>query len=492
MKSKVLFWVTFFIVSVSSAQETRSLRELRADLQSFIFDTTFSNAFIGIEVKSLKTGEVIFRHNAEKDFVPASNMKLLTTSTALSVLGPSYTYQTRLMADGYILSDTLFGDLYVVGSGDPTISGRFTNGDAIKTFKDWADTLKLLNIKVIKGNVIGDDRCFDNVPVGGGWGLDWHEDVYWYAAYISGLTFNDNCVDLTIKPGQIGKPVNFTVDPNTHYASFVNTSVTVNDTVSTLDFYRDLATSRIHIYGKFPASLDSMKVSLTIYDPPKYAATVLKESLDSDSITVVGTADDVRDYQRTHRIPPYSLMWEVASYTSPPLSEIVKVINKRSQNLYAEQVFRTLGKEKYGLGSYSNAHQVETKFLSTIGIDTNKIEIFDGSGLSCWDLVSPDAIVKILTAMYKSSAWQYFYDSLPIAGVDGTLEFRMRDTKAQGNVHGKTGFVENVRSLSGYLTTADGEPMAFSIFVNHYTVPTNAVNNLQDIICTRLCNFLRK
>jgi len=493
MKSvSIIIVFAFGFTGIPSAQEVQGLKALRSDLESIISDSSFSNAFIGIEVKDLKSGEILFAYNQDKDFVPASNMKLLTTSTALSILGENYQYHTYLMANGYVLDDTLFGDLYIVGSGDPTISGRFTNGDVVKVFKGWADTLKLLNVKVVKGNVIGDDRVFDNVPVGGGWGLAWHEDVYWYAAYISGLSFNDNCVDVTLKPGKQGAPASYTLDPSTSYVTVVNESRTTDDTVSTVDFYRDPATNVIHIYGNYPKTLDSMKVSLTIYNPTLYTATVLFETLNSAGIKLTGRPFDISGYRSISRVPPYNLMWTIASYTSPPLSEIVKVVNKRSQNFYAEQIFRTLGKEKYGIGTFENARKVEMSFLYSIGVDTTKIEINDGSGLSSWDLVTPHAIVKILETMRKSPVWESFYSSLPVAGVDGTLEFRMKGTRAQGNVRGKTGFIENVRSLSGYLTTLDGDPIAFSIFVNHYTVPTSAVNALQDMICTRLCNFSYK
>lgn len=492
MGRKLLFSVLLLAQVAVYAQEPQALLTLRSDLDAFISDSTFSNAFIGIEVKDLRTGEELFSHNAGRDFAPASNMKLLTTSTALNQLGPDFTYHTSLMAYGYILDDTLFGDLYVVGSGDPTISGRFTNGNVIKTFDDWADTLKLLNVKVVTGNIIGDNRCFDNVPVGGGWSLDWHEYVYWYAARISGLTFNDNCIDLTLKPGKIGTPVQFATQPHTGYVSFVNSSATVNDTVNTLDFYRDAATNVIHIVGNYPLNLDSMMISLTVHDPSRYAVTVLNETLGANGIRVVGRPLVVGDPGSARDFPVPQVMWEVASYTSPPLSQIIDVINKRSQNLWAEQVFRTLGRQKFGLGASGNSRVVETQFLGSVGIDTSRIEIADGSGLSSWDLVSPDDIVKILVAMNKSPLWKYFFDSLPIAGIDGTLQFRMRGTKAEGNVRGKTGFIENARSLSGYLTTADGDLLAYSMFLNHFTTPVDSVNHLQDMICTRLCNFTFK
>jgi len=492
MWRKPIFCILILSSAFARAQDSSSVARLRTGIDSIIASSPLSNAFIGIEVRSLTRGDTIFALNAGRNFVPASNMKLLTTSTALSILGPDYVYHTYLMASGYVINDTLHGNLSIRSSGDPSISGRFEGGVVNKTFQDWSDTLKLLDVKVVTGNVIGDDRCFDGVPFGGGWGLDWHEEVYWYAARISGLCFNDNCIDLKLTPGRIGGPVQFSTQPQTDYVSFVNNSVTVNDTINTLDFYRDSQTNTIHIVGNYPVSLDSMKVSLTVHDPTKYAATVLDETLKSSGINVLGSVYDAREYAASHAIPPYAGMWEVASYVSPPLSELVRVTNKESQNLYAEQIFRTLGVEKYGLGSYGNSRAVEMGFLWSVGIDTTNLQVFDGSGMSSWDLVSPDDEVKILVAMSKSPAWLAFYNSFPIAGVDGTLKYRMRGTKAEGNLRGKTGFVEDVRSLTGYLTTTDNEMFAFSCFVNHYTVSTDSVNAFQDKIFTRLCNFSRK
>jgi D-alanyl-D-alanine carboxypeptidase/D-alanyl-D-alanine-endopeptidase (penicillin-binding protein 4) len=181
----------------------------------------------------------------------------------------------------------------------------------------------------------------------------------------------------------------------------------------------------------------------------------------------------------------------LASYESPPLSEIIKVINKRSQNFYAEQVFRTLGKIFGGEGSTQKSVEVVKNALAQMGIAPESISIYDGSGLSRLNLVTPFQILTLLNYMYRHEYFSYFYESLPIAGVDGTLETRMRKTKAQGNVRAKTGYVQYTRSLSGYVKTIDGELVAFAMMVNNYLVPVSTANMVQDIVCQRLANFSR-
>ena len=183
----------------------------------------------------------------------------------------------------------------------------------------------------------------------------------------------------------------------------------------------------------------------------------------------------------------------LASYTSPPLSEIVKAMDKQSDNLFAEELFRTVAKEIGGTGDWSTGAIVMKRYLASIGIDTTRITIADGSGLSRMDLVGADDLIKLLHAMRdKPTMFDAFYNSLPVMGVDGTLSSRMKGTAAEGNIHGKTGFLTGDRSISGYLTTRDGEMLAFSIIGNNFTVPVREANNVQNLALLRLVNFSRK
>ncbi|WP_092346719.1 D-alanyl-D-alanine carboxypeptidase/D-alanyl-D-alanine-endopeptidase [Candidatus Chrysopegis kryptomonas] len=469
--------------------EDTELNQLRSELDDIFNNPSFSNAYWGVVIQSLETGEYFYRLNEHKSFIPASNMKLFTTAVALLKLGPDFKYRTNLYTDGEIKDGILYGNLFVRGTGDPTISGRFTNGDVIKTFKDWADSLIKLGIKEINGDIIGDDNYFDDQYMGTGW--SWDDETYWYSAHISALSFNDNCVDLEIIPGKkIGEPALVKITPETKYVKINNFVTTVHpDSVTQIDFFRAPGTNVINVFGKISLRSKTYKESISVHNPTLYTVTVLKEVLESKGIKVNGNAVDIDDSQLN---PDYETMKVLASYESPPLSEIIKVINKRSQNFYAEQVFRTLGKIFGGEGSTQKSVEVIKNTLSQIGIPPDAISIYDGSGLSRLNLVTPFQILTLLNYMYRHEYFSYFYESLPIAGVDGTLETRMRKTKAQGNVRAKTGYVQYARSLSGYVKTKDDEMLAFVMMTNNYLVPTSVANITQDIVCNRLANFSRR
>jgi len=452
-------------------------------------DSLFENAHWGVLIKSLKTGETIYSRNAKKMFMPASNMKLFTSSAATVALTPGYQYVTRLVTNGDVRDSILYGDLIIIGSGDPSISGRFDSGKVTIAFEQWADTLKAQGIKRVLGNVIGDDNCFDDEYYGAGWSADYETD--YYAAQISGLCFNDNCVDITLVPSAtIGDVCSVSLSPPTRYVSIINKTVTAaaTDSVNEIWFERKRGTNTIYIYGKMSQGKKPWIESVTVENPTAYTATVLKEVLEATGIAVGGAAVDGDDFRDTIR---YDNAKVLASFSSRPYSELIKVINKPSHNMYTEQVFRTMGKEAFGVGSMRNGRKAAYPILASWGVDTVRLRYSDGSGLSRQNLITPSDIVSILTGMSKDSSFATFYESLPIAGVDGSIRSRMKGTKAEGNVHAKTGFIGYVRSLSGYVTSQDGEMFVFSMIANHYTVPTSIAEKIQNGICVKLAEFSR-
>jgi serine-type D-Ala-D-Ala carboxypeptidase/endopeptidase (penicillin-binding protein 4) len=464
--------------------------ELRKDLDDIFNDPNFSNANWGVVIRSLETGEYLYRRNESKSFVPASNMKIFTTSNALMLLGPEYRYVTKLMTNGSITNNELNGDLIIKGSGDPTFPGTPKGTNILQLFISWADSLKSLGIKVVHGDIVGDDNCFDNQHMGAGWA--WEDETFYWSAHISGLCFNDNCVDLTIAPGEyIGSNAKISVTPDTKYVTIKNEIRTITaDSATEIDYYRKSGSNVVRAFGRYSIKSPQRIDQATVDNPTLYTATVFKEVLESRGIVIDGEPKDIDDANINRGTT--TIFQTLNSTTSVPLSEIVRTINKKSQNLYAEQVFKTIGKEIGGNGSIQKATEIVKKNLSNIGIDPDKIMMYDGSGLSRMDLVMPEHIVTLLAYMYHHKYWKDFYNSLPIAGVDGGLAERMKGTRAANNVHAKTGFVNYVRALSGYLTTKDGEMLAFSMIVNHYTVPTSLANNIQDLVCIRLTNFSRK
>jgi D-alanyl-D-alanine carboxypeptidase/D-alanyl-D-alanine-endopeptidase (penicillin-binding protein 4) len=475
--------------SVTVREQISSIDRLRAELGVKFEDPNFFNANWGVVIQSLQTGEIIYQRNEQKSFMPASNMKLFTTSAALTSLTPDFRYTTTLIANGSIKRGVLDGDLILKGSGDPTISGRYNGGKVTETFEQWADSAKAKGIWEIKGNLLGDDNCFDEDFYGDGWDANYETD--WYAAQFGGIMFNDNCVDMTVVAGDsIGAPAKVSWIPDTKYVSVLNETVTAAPESSYyISFYRERGSNIIHVRGRFPVNKPTWNESIAIDNPTMYTMTVLKEVFEAKGIRVDGSAKDIDAFKTP---PMYAETTQIASFTSIPLSEIVKTINKPSQNLYAEQLFRTMGMVFYKQGGMTTGRYVANPIFSRWGMDTTRLEVVDGSGLSRLNLVSPSNIVGLLTGMYQGKYFQPFYESLPIAGVDGSLKNRMKGTKAENNVHGKTGFIGYVRGLSGYVTSLDGEMFAFSMIANHYTVPTSMAEKIQNEVCVRLANFSRK
>ncbi len=297
-------------------------------------DPDFENAHWGVLIKSLKTGETIYSRNEKKMFMPASNMKLFTSSAATMALTPDYRYYTRLVTNGEINNGIVNENVVMVGSGDPTISGRFNDGKVTETFEQWADSLKALGITAINGNLIGDDNCFDDDVYGAGWSADYETD--YYAAQISGISFNDNCVDFRLVPSaKIADVCSVSWTPNTKYVTVINQTVTapVTDSVSEIYFYRQRGTNTVYIRGKMSIGKQPWIESVAIDNPTLYTMTVLKEIFEAKGITVNGKAMDVDDVTDSLN---YDGVKQLASFTSVPYSVIIRTINTPSQNFYTE------------------------------------------------------------------------------------------------------------------------------------------------------------
>jgi len=464
------------------------LKEFSKVLDDIFNDPAFSNAHWGVVIQSLSTGEYFYRRNENKNFMPASNLKLFTTALALLQLGPDYTYKTSLYLNGKIKNEEIKGDLILRGVGDPTITSRFYNDDALTVFNNWADSLVNMGIEVINGNIIADDDAFEEESLGNGWA--WDDETYYYSAIPGGVCFNDNCIDLKIIPGEkVGRKAIIDVYPKTKYVTILNNVVTVSDdSVTSIDFYRERNTNIIQVFGTIRKSETEIKESVSINNPTKFTAQILKEVIESKGIKVKGQALDndelgiVRDYQKLNPL---------FTQVSPPLKEIVKVVNKVSHNLYAEQLIKTIGYEKLKFGSFENGLKASQNLLKQMGIDPENLQIVDGSGLSRLNLITPAQLNSLLRFMYRSKYFNEFYESLPIAGVDGTIANRMKNTRAMNNVRAKTGYINAVRSLSGYVTTTDGEMLTFVMIANNFLVPLKLAENIQDLVCILLSNFTR-
>src|SRR5690606_3313828 len=493
----VLFLILLFSVS-ALPQNTESdsipkysystISEFWTQMEDIFNDPNFSNANWGVIIQSLETGEYFYKRNEDKLFIPASTLKLFTTSAGLISLGSDYRYTTELYANGKIDGSILLGDLVVKGYGDPTISGRFYNNDMFAVFNRWADALLEIGIDEISGNIIGDDDEFDDKGLGTGW--QWDYESYWYSAPSGAIAFNDNTVDIFVSVNKDNLSSVITIKPDTKYIIVLNNVVTVpRDSVTSISVYRERGTNVVNVFGTIKVNSDTVKTFVTVNNPTQYAMVILKDVLEKKGIVVKGYPVDVDEIENPLN---YSNMELLLEYKSFPLSDIVKVINKNSQNFFAEQLLKTIGMEKEYYGTAANGISASEEIFREMGINPEGMVIVDGSGLSRLNLVSPRQTLTLLNYMYKSKYFIPFYNSLPIAGLDGSLGTRMKNTRAEGKIRAKPGFLGNVRSLAGYAYTGDNELIAFVLFVNNFNVPVKLAENLQDLVCLRLANFKRK
>lgn len=448
-------------------------------------DPRFSHAFWGALIKSLDTGEVWYERNADRLFMPASNEKIPTTAAALLSLGPDFTFDTPVCHTGTINGDTLEGDLVVFGNGDPTIYTRFYK-DSRDVFREWAKLLKDKGINRITGNIVGDDNAWDDEHTGNGWPFD--ELTPWYYAEYGALTFNENYVDLTITPPATADGT-VTIKPNVEssYFTIVNKVEVVTEGRTNIDMYRPVFGNTITVSGRAVVGGSSIEQTPTITNPTLFYVTALKETLVAEGIKVDGKpmdCDDIDGWKHTSADFPV-----LTVHKSPPLVDILKGLMKRSQNMYAETMAHTMGWKKYGLGTFANGRRVVQEELQQFGVEPGTYRYSDGSGLSRYNYISPRIIVKIYEGFWTHPLKDKWFECQSIAGVDGTLRNRMKGTKAENNMRGKTGTIANTRALSGYLTTAGGEHLAVSFLVNAHLLGDRETNEIADGVTVLLADY---
>jgi D-alanyl-D-alanine carboxypeptidase/D-alanyl-D-alanine-endopeptidase (penicillin-binding protein 4) len=474
-----------FVPSPAAAPVDR----LRAEFDQILADPAFANAHWGVMVQSVETGEVLYRLNARKLFLPASNVKLVTSSVALTRLGADFRFRTRVVACGPIdaTGGVLNGDLLIIGGGDPAISSRFSDDDPAGVFRSWADTLKARGITHIRGNVVGDDDLFDDTHIGPGW--SWDNLGYAYSAEIGSLLLNEGVVRLRVTPGEsAGERVNVEIEPATDYLTLENLAITTADStgVAVSAARRPFSTDAV-LGGRIWIGTNSITRYVPSYDPTMFFVTVLKETLEAEGIDIGGEPVDRDDVETECRSDTPLFVHE-----SPTLEEILVPFMKESQNQIGEMLMRYVGAAATDTGSVRTGRRVAENTLMGWGIPDDSYVYYDGSGLSRYNYLAPEAIVRLLRAMALGPDFEALYNALPIAGVDGTLRRRMRGTGAEGNVRAKTGSVSNARTLSGYVTTKDDELLAFSILTNNFDTPNRPVEYVQDLLVERLVHFERE
>lgn len=468
----------------SSKISSRSdaVKLLRRDLDKILSDARFSQAQLSVEVFSLDREEVLYERNPQQLLIPASTNKIITAAVALIRLGTSYRFETRVLTDGVVEDGVLKGNLIIAGSGDPTHSSKFGSGDPFAAFRIWAANLKERNIRAISGSVLGDEGSFGESAHGQGW--EWNDLSHAFAAPVGALQFNENMTALTIMAGaDVGDPVQIRASPLEGYLKINNKAVTGQAGGPADIRIRNSETNdSIDVLGTIPAKGTPILQTVAVRYPSLYYLSALRNILSGEGITVEspGLTGNLYDPRSL------SLLWV---HASPELSEIVKPLLKNSLNLYAETLVRALGLSLRGEGTFARGKEIVEETLAQIGILPGTYSYADGSGLSRLNLESADSFVRILKSLYQDRNFKTFYEALSIAGVDGTLSSRMKRTKAENNVHAKTGSMANVSSISGYLKTADGEMLAFSLALNGYIGSRDAAESMQDRALARLSAF---
>jgi len=425
----------------------------------------------GLLIVDGESGETLYEQNADRYFVPASNMKLFTTALALAKLGPDYRFRTTLETRGTISEEgVLTGDVVLVGRGDPNLSNRKFpydlkeefDGPPEKALAQLADALAAKGVKEISGEVIGDDSYFPRERYPNGWEID---DMVWeFGAAISSIVVDDNTVTLTLTPGeQAGNPVQSAVAPATPDFAVENDVLTsAADVKSDLILTREPGATLVVVKGTLPARSTPRKLILAIEEPAQHAAAILKRMLEDRGIKVGGAAKARHDADGVRDEPMV-----LAEHVSVPLADSLRLVNKISQNLHTEVLLRTAARQSGAWNTPDDLMKIPADFYAAAGIAPGDVIQTDGSGLSRHDLVTPRAIVTLLNYAQKQQWFAVYYGSLPVAGVDGTLEDRMKNTAAVGRIHAKTGSVEHVRTLSGFADTPSGRRLIFSFLSNN-------------------------
>jgi len=445
----------------------QSRKGVPARIDSLIANEFFKSTLLSIEVYDANKDSLIYARNNYLLLHPASNMKILTSAAALYFLGLDYKFITKLYLTGVIENETLKGNIYLKGGLDPD----FTSDDLEK----FVSAIEDLGIKYIQGNIYADVSAMDSLFWGDGW--MWNDDPYSDFPYMTPMNINDDCVNIIIAPGNIGEKATVNILPHSLFYTFDNEIITSLDSTNYLAT-RDWINRKNHFLLEGVINVNAAPDTLerNLVNTNFYAATLLKEALYRDGVYCFGVVD-------TQSTP---LLAKLINKFERPLSEVLKHMNKESDNLSAEMTLRALGLKFFGAPtSAKKGIKMVDSLISITGLNSRKYKIVDGSGVSHYNLVTTHLIVSVLKYFKKNkpSLFEFLINTFPIAGVDGTLKKRMHNSPAYGNVRAKTGTLSGVSSLSGEVLTANGRELLFSIFIQNYKGSSKRARKFQDEIC---------
>lgn len=454
----------------SEVHATSPYESLEKKINVLLGDASMNSVVSSVVVRKASTGEIIYEADADRKVTPASTLKLLTSAAALETLGEEYRFTTDLLTDGKVVNGVLNGNLYVRGQGDPTL---------LKNDLDqFAAQLSKLGIKKINGNLIGDDTWFDAVRLSPS--IEKSDETHYYAAQISGLTLSPNndydagTVIVNATPTKNGYKAKVSMSPDTNVVSIVNKSKTVaKGNRNTLTIKRQSGTNKIIISGNVPVGSAGKKEWVTVSNPTAYTLDVFKKSLASKGIKFVPSAQVLR-----RQTPENTKV--LVTKQSMPLKSLMRPFMKLSNNTHAEILAKTMGKHVYADGSWNSGLQVMRDYSQSIGLNPAEWSFEDASGMSHKNKVSSAQLTELLYLVRNASWYSSFVQGLPVSGmqerfVGGTLKNRLTGSAVKGKVIAKTGSLNNVNSLAGYVETVEGETLIFSVLTQNQkksTIPT--------------------
>lgn len=461
--------------------------DLKDQIESMIRRAGRNRFLWGIHIYSVTEKRTLYELNSDKLFSPASNVKLLTTAAALDRLGPDFRFQTRVGYEGVLQPDgVLSGHLVIQGRGDPDLADQMRGGkDRYVHLDRMARAVQEAGIQRIEGDVIGDDSYFSYLPHGRGWLLT--DTSNYYGAPVSALSFNDNFVSVWFQPGeQVGDPVRVFMNPRHPFIRLYNSARTVEAASPvTLDFTNPVPGLEFRVWGELPIHLKNWARRVPLGDSALYVAALFQERLQRLGIEVGGEPRSRHSGEFSWQVEPV----EIYVHESPPLLDIIAYTNKQSHNLYAEILLRTLGAEVKGVGVDWAGLEVVQELFDEAGVVPSLTELYDGSGLSRMNLITPRAQTMFLAHVAEKEYFPLFRESLAVAGRDGTLEYRMRGTPAHQRVFAKTGTLDRVVSLGGYVQARSGQLIAFSILVNDVRFGPSLARRVSDQVCMLLAGL---
>jgi len=435
---------------------------LSSDIDALISKYKLEKSTIAIKVMTLPADKTVYERNADAQMVIASNTKLFSTAAALCKLGPDFKFTTSISYDGVISGNSLQGNLVVFSNGDPNISGRFYNNNPTAIFEQWADKLTQSGVKEVSGNLVIDQSAFDRECIPPAWPQD--QLSYWYCAPISAVSFNDNCVDITVFSDPKTGKMRYTVSPATKYVT-VSFKVKLDKKLSAnqLKFSRVAGTNRINIRGKVSPDGIPVKESITVANPGLFFGTVLRETLAEKGITISSGILVIDEPYKPSGTPV-----KIAA-TSTDLVQTMNVVNKRSQNFYAEQILKAMVHNYQGKGNLAEGLKIIREFLAKeLGFTPNSFTISDASGLARQNRFSASQIIGLLKYMHSHKHFTLFRDS---------LNYERWNFSNRESVWTKTGYIKDALALSGYIRRGKDDYYAFSVIINDFGDSADSQSN---------------